>query len=106
MGKNSEHSECKTAGGVFEAAAFRLLVLCHEYDDSGLLEQPTAQTRQRMIDIRWEMWVGVEDIYTVFDVAPELEVVSICFGALLRSCSGEQPSMEDWLEHVRQEVGV
>ena len=59
-----------------------------------------------MVDIRWEMWVGVEAICTAFDVAPELEVVSLCVGALLCSCSDAQPSIEDWLENVREVVDV
>ena len=88
---------------MFDAAAFRIFVLCHEYDDLGCVQQPTAETRQRMSDIRWEMWVGVENIHTAYR---EFEVVSSCICALLCSVSGEEPFIEDQFEIVRQEVGV
>ena len=102
---NSEDAECETAGGFFDTEAFRLVVLCHENDDLGLLEQPKAQTRLCMSEIRWEMWDLVEDIYRTSDVSPVPEIVSSCIGALLCSFSDMEPDMEDWLEIVRQEVG-
>ena len=52
------------------------------------------------------MWVLGYDIYKAYDVAPELEVASSCIGALLCYCSDEEPSVEEWFEFVRQEVGV
>ena len=53
-------------------------ILCHEYDNLGLLEQPTDQTRQR-----------------TYYVSPQPEVVSSCIGALLCSFSDMGPG--GWL---------
>ena len=78
---HSENFEPETAGGVFDVVTFRLFVLCLEHGDLGLLEQPTAQTRQRMFDIRRKMWDLVEDICTANAGARKPEVVSSCIGA-------------------------
>ena len=74
-------------------AAFPFFVLCRAYDDFGLLEQPTGQTR-----------VWMEDICKTHAVSPESEVVSSCIGGLLCSFS-DMEDMEDWLETLRQGVG-
>ena len=78
---------------------FAFFVLCQESGNLGLLEQPTAQINTE--SVRCEVWDPVENIYR----ARKREVVSGCIGALLCSFHDEEPSMEDWLQTTRQEVG-